>query len=115
LSDSLSRIIAASQLIASQDNYMINWLPTTILGRESDKSTRWIRGSTYSERGTTILEPGRGQLHAKSHIPLISCHVTCLSWQEPKEELNKFLLIKVSGDLNVKVKMFVVCAVIVSL
>ena len=56
-----------------------------------------------------MLEPGRGQLHAKPHVRPISCHVTSLSWQEP-EELNKLLLIKVSGrDRNVTVKMLVVC------
>ena len=39
----------------------------------------------------------------------ISCHVASLSWQEPEEELNKLLLMKVSDtDPNVKVKMLVV-------
>jgi len=49
-----------------------------------------------SERATKILEPGRGQLHAKPHIRPISCHVASLSWQEPEEELNKFLVMKIS-------------------
>jgi len=60
----------------------------------------------------TILEPWRGQLHAKPHVRPISCHVTPLSWQEPEEKLNKLLLMKVPGrDWNVKVKMLVVCEV----
>jgi len=64
------------------------------------------RGSTYSKGGTTVLEPGRGQLHAEPHARPISCDVTSLSWQEPEEELNKLLLMKVSGrDRNVKVKL----------
>jgi len=66
------------------------------------------RGSTYSER-TAILEPGRGQLHAEPHVRPTSCHVASLSWQEPEEELNKLLLMKVSDrDQNVKLKMLVV-------
>jgi len=44
-----------------------------------------------------MLEPGRGQLHAKPQERPISCHVTSLSWQEPKEELNKLIVMKVSG------------------
>jgi len=37
------------------------------------------------------------------------CHVASLSWQEPEEELNKLLLVKVSDrDRNVKVKTLVV-------
>jgi len=51
-----------------------------------------------------ILEPGQGQLHTKPHVRPISCHATSLLWQEP-EELNKLLLMKVSGsDQNAKVK-----------
>ena len=76
---------------------------------ESNKSTRWIRGSTYLKRRTAIFEPGRGQLHAEPHVRPLSCHVASLSWQEPEEELNKLLLIKVSDrDRNVQVKMLVV-------
>jgi len=64
----------------------------------------------------TILEPGRGQLHAEPHVRPISCHVASLSWQEPEEELKKLLLMKVSGrDRNVKVKMLVMCEVLVLL
>jgi len=74
------------------------------------------RSSTYTESGTTILELGRGQLHAKPHVRPISRHVASLSWQEPEEELNKLVLMKVFGrDGNVKVKMLVVCEVIVLL
>jgi len=59
-----------------------------------------------AERETTIVEPGRGQLHAEPHVRPITCHVASLSWQEPEEELNKLLLMKVSGRYrNVKVKM----------
>jgi len=58
---------------------------------------------------TAVLEPGRGELHAEPHVRPISCHVASLSWQEPEEELNKRLLMKVSErDRNVKVKMLVV-------
>jgi len=52
-----------------------------------------------------ILEPGRGDLHTEPHVRPISCHVESLSWQEPEEELNKLLLMKVSDrDRNVHVK-----------
>jgi len=52
-----------------------------------------------------MLEPGRGELHAKLHVRPISCHVTSLSWQAPEEELNKLLPMKASGrDGNVEVK-----------
>jgi len=68
LSDSLSKIMEAGQLIT------------------------WLR-----------------ELHAEPHVRPISCHVASLSWQEPEEELNKLLLMKVSDrDRNVKVKMLVV-------
>ena len=74
------------------------------------------RGSTYSKRRTEILEPGRGELHAEPHVRPISCHVASLSWQEPEEELNKLLLMKVSDrDRNVKVKMFGCVEVIIFL
>jgi len=63
------------------------------------------RGSTYLERRTSVLEPGRGELRAEPHVRPISCHVASLSWQEPEEELNKLLLIKVSDRArNAKVK-----------
>ena len=63
------------------------------------------RGSTYSKEGTTILEPGRGELHAEPHVGPISCHVASLSWQEKEEELIILLLMKVSDrDRNVKGK-----------
>jgi len=65
------------------------------------------RNSAYSEIGTR-------QLHAEPHVRPISCHVASLSSQEPEEELNKLLLMKVSGrDRNVKVKMFGCVEVIV--
>jgi len=55
--------------------------------------------------GTTILEPGRRQLHAEPHVRPISCHVASLSLQELEEELIKLLLVKVSDtDRNVKGK-----------
>jgi len=61
------------------------------------------RSSIYTERGTTILEPERGQIHAEPHVRPIPCHVKCLSLQELEEELNKLLLMKVSGkDRNTK-------------
>jgi len=64
----------------------------------------------------TILELRQGQLHTEPYIRPISCHVTSLSWQEPEEELNKLLLIKVSGrDRNVKVKMSDCVEVLLSL
>jgi len=65
------------------------------------------RGSTYSERRTAIVEPGRGELHAEPHVRPISCHVASLSWQELEEELNKLLLKVPERDKNVKVKMMV--------
>ena len=47
--------------------------------------------------------------HAEPHVQPISFHVTSLSWQEPEEELNKLLQMKVSDkDRNVNVKMLVV-------
>jgi len=49
-------------------------------------------GTTGATRWATRIRP-------------ISCHVASLSWQEPEEELNKLLLMKVSDtDRNVKVK-----------
>jgi len=54
-------------------------------------------------------QAGRGQLHAEPHVRPISCHVASASWQEPEEELNKLLPMKVSDrDRNVKVKMLLV-------
>jgi len=46
---------------------------------------------------------------AEPYVRPISCHVASLSWQEPEEEFNKLLLMKVSDrERNVKVKMLVV-------
>ena len=63
------------------------------------------RGGIFNvEFITNFLEPGRGELHTEPHVRPISCHVASLSWQEPEEELNKLLLMKVSDrDRNVKV------------
>ena len=64
LSDSLSEIMAAGQLITwlsldawsvsadlfcsdRLDNHVINWPAATILDRESDKSTRWIKEAVH--------------------------------------------------------------------
>ena len=67
------------------------------------------RGSIYSKRRMAVIEQGRGELHAEPQVRPISCHVASLSWQEPEEELNKLLLMKVSDShRNVKVKMLVV-------
>jgi len=58
-------------------------------------------------QGPLILETGRGQPQAEPHVWPISCHVTSSWWQELEEELNKLLLVKVSGkDQNIKVEMF---------
>ena len=57
-----------------------------------------------------ILELGRGELQAEPHVRPISCHVASLSWQEPEEELNRLLPMKVSDrDRNVKVKKCWLC------
>jgi len=74
----------------SRDNHAISWPATTILDRELDKTTRLIKETVHiwKQEGTTILELGT------------------MSLQELEEELNKLLLVKVSGrDRNVKVKM----------
>jgi len=48
-------------------------------------------------------------LYLDVSICIFSCHVASLSWQEPEEELNKLLLMKVSDrDRSVKVRMLVV-------
>jgi len=76
---------------ASHDNHVINWPAATILDRESEKKKQMDQwDSTYSKRGTAILEPGRGELHAEPHVRPISCHVASLSWQEPEEDLTNF-------------------------
>jgi len=68
--------------------------------------------STYLERGTTILEEERWQLHAKPHTYdrfLATSHLYC-----GKNRKNNLLLMKVSGrDQNVKVKMLVVASFII--
>jgi len=85
---------------------MINWLASTILDRESDKHQTYQGSSTHPKGGIAYFyEPGRGQLHTEPHIRLISCQVASLLWQEPEEELNKLLLMKVSErDRNIKGK-----------
>jgi len=66
-------------------------------------------GSALAPLVLAIFERGRGELHAEPHVRPISCHGASLSWQEPEEELNKLLPMKVSDrDRNVKVKMLVV-------
>ena len=82
------------------------WPAATVLDRESDKSTRWIKEAVHTQKEGYDPWTGQGQLHAEPHARPISCHVASLSWQEPEEELNKLLLIlKVSDrDRNVKAK-----------
>ena len=77
-----------------------------------------LRATYLSQKGSVYLQPllrsAPRKLHAEPHVRPISCHVTSLTWQESEEELNKLLLMKVSDrDRNVKVKMLVVCEVIV--
>jgi len=70
---------------------------TTVLDRKSDKSARWIKEAVHTRKeGLRSLDQDERELHAKPHVRPISCHVASLSWQEP-EELNKLLLMKVTG------------------
>jgi len=34
----------------SHDNHVINWPASTILDRESDKSTRWIKEAVHTQK-----------------------------------------------------------------
>jgi len=89
-----------------QDNHVINWLATTILHRESDKSTRWIKEAVH------IWKEGRWSLNWDEGSYMLSHRYNrfLATWHELEEELHKLLLMKVSGrDQNVKVKMLVVC------
>jgi len=62
--------------------------------------------------GFSVQNSGCHEMHGQSVLicfAQISCYVASLSWQEPEEELNKLLLMKVSDrDRNVKVKILVV-------
>ena len=70
------------------------------------------RGSTYSERGTTILQPGRGQLLATRTTDFLPRHISIVARTGRRTE--QLLLMTVSDrDRNVKVKMFGCVEVIV--
>ena len=66
-----------------EDKYLVEMFAYMCVSRSHQKLTRF--------------EPGRRELHAEPHVWPISCHVASLLWQEPKEELNKLLLMKVSS------------------
>jgi len=59
---------------------------------EPDRSTRWIR------EVVDIRKEGRRSMNRDegSYTPSNAYNVASLPWQEPKEELNKLLLVKVS-------------------
>jgi len=46
---------------ASHDNHVINWLASTILDRESDKNTRWIKQAVHiRKKGQQSLNRDEG-------------------------------------------------------
>ena len=45
---------------ASHDNHVINWPASTILDRESDKSTRWIKEAVHIRKGRQSLNRDEG-------------------------------------------------------
>jgi len=82
---------------------VINWPASIILDRESDKSTTWIKEAVHIRKeGRQSLNRDEGS-YTMSHT--YDRFLASLSWQEPEEELNKLLLMKVSDrDQNAKVK-----------
>ena len=83
-----------------------NWPASTIVDRESDKSTRWIKEAVHI-RKEGRRSKNRGEIsYTLSHtydrfLTMSHHHRPC---QEPEAELNKLLLTKVSHrDRNVKI------------
>ena len=84
------------------------WPAATILDREQVLGGSKRQYIFENKDDNPILERGRGELHAEPHVRPIPCHVASLSWQEPEEELNKLLPMKVSDMLKRQGKMLVV-------
>jgi len=58
---------------------------------------------THLKGGTAFYQPEWRQLHTEPHIRPTDCHITSLPWQELEEELNKFILTRISDrdqDIN---------------
>ena len=63
----------------------------SVIDRESDRSTRWIKEAVHIRKdpwiqGSTIHEPGRRELPTQSYVRPLSWLDTNLSRQEPEEE-----------------------------
>jgi len=76
---------------AGHDNHVINWLGSTILDRENDRSTRWIKEAVYIRK-----EERRSMNRDEGSYTLSHTYVSSLPWQEPEEELNRLFLTKFS-------------------
>ena len=57
-----------------QENHVISWSEATVLGREPDRETRWIKEAVCIRKEKKIDEPGRGRLHTESCVRQGSCH-----------------------------------------
>jgi len=81
---------------ASHDNHVINWPAATILDREWDKSTRWIKEAVHIRKeGHQFLNWDMGS-YTLSHTYdrfLATSHHYC---GKNRKKLNKLLLMKVS-------------------
>ena len=63
---------------AVQENHVISWSAASVIDRESDRSTRWIKEAVH--------EPRRRELPTQSYVRPLSWLDTNLSRQEPEEE-----------------------------
>jgi len=65
-----------------QEYHVISWSAASVIDRESDRSTRWIK-----QGRSTIHEPGRRELPTQSYVRPLSWLDSNLSRQEPEEDL----------------------------
>ena len=85
-------VLATSDLTdhASRDNHLINWSQATILDRESDRGTRWIKEAVHIRKeGRSSMNRNEGS-YTLSHTYNRFLATSPLPWQEPEKELVPF-------------------------
>jgi len=69
---------------ASHDNHVINWPASTILDRESDKGTRWIKEAVHIRTGRLSLNQDEGSYtlsHTYDRFRATSHHYRGKNWK----------------------------------
>ena len=75
---------------ATQQHHVINWSQATVIDRELEHFTTWIKEAIHPKGRTTGHEQWWGQLPTKPYIWPLSWHCVFTSCQEPEELSTSF-------------------------